>query len=255
MLKSLIVFTSLAALGSALPLAGNSNSISNQSTDAAMPVEANAVCYYPAGAACPTTTQKLTGDPDDGKRTGVVVYNKDSVDHCYFIYTNNCDCIPVKYITIPANDHRFVALGVGFQGRMTRGTAAANLNGLTHKLGTWMEFSWDADGTGWADVSLIKGCDGAVSVKALDGIGVTTGFTDDVLDGAPAGAYKQKSTGAKAIMETEVVDDYTQINTIPRDWLAGKLGYGKAYIDDHHGNPDICSVNGRFAIDFWSGHY
>lgn len=252
MLKAL-TFAALVVVGSAFPITEDAHTVSKQVRGNSVAVEISNDCYYPAGTTCSTKAQNITGDTDDGQKTGVVVNNKDCVAHSYFFYQNSCDCVPWKYISIPANGTKFVALNAGFQGRMMRGTEAANLDGKTHLLGTWTEFSWDADGRGWADVSLIKGCDGAVDIKAIDGIGASVGFNTSVLDDAPPGAYKRKSTGSKVIMETEALGDYTKINTIPRDWLAGKIGYKKAYIDDHHGNPDICSVNGRFAINFWPG--
>jgi hypothetical protein len=258
MLKSIFTIAWLIATATGLPLIDDGSAVSLQTRNPVTPEEVSTACVLPAGntAGCPTQAQNFTGDVDDGKTLGLVVYNKDNVDRSFFVYKVNCDCVPVKYLTIPANDHKFIAFTAGFQGRITRGTEEANLDGMTHKLATWMEFSWDPNGTGWADVSLIKGCDGAVDVTAIDGIGAKTGFNMDVLTGAPAGAYKAKAvTGTQVIMETENVVDYKDVYQTPRNWLAGKLGYTKAYIDDYHGNPDICSVNGRFAINFYPGRF
>ncbi|KAI0153644.1 hypothetical protein BJ166DRAFT_500587 [Pestalotiopsis sp. NC0098] len=258
MLRSLLTYaTLLAGAVQALPVAEEAAiaEMEARSSSSSIPTEENGACYVAAGSSCPSTAVLSNGDHDDGKSIGLVLHNPDTQDRMFFIYKNNCDCVPVKYLTIPAGGKKFVAFPADFQGRLQRGTTH-NLDGKTHRLGTWMEFSWDKNGWGWADVSLIKGCDGAVSVKAIDGIGASQGFTDDVdvLVGAPTGAYKKKAGGgAKVIMETENVSDYKEIYTTPRNWLAGKLGWDKAYIDDYHGNPDICSTNGRFDITFYPG--
>jgi len=42
----------------------------------------------------------------------------------------------------------FITLPSNFQGRMTRGTDALNLNGSPNLLGTWFEFNWQSDGVG-----------------------------------------------------------------------------------------------------------
>ncbi|KAH6645561.1 hypothetical protein BKA67DRAFT_585530 [Truncatella angustata] len=256
MLRSIFTFTILVITGSTFPVVQETSIAVTCASNLAIPVEVSGACYYPSGNTCPTIAQKLTDDKDDGRSRGLVVQNKDIVSHTYFVYKNNCDCMPVKYITIPGNDMRFVSFSAGFQGRMTRGTESANLNGKYHLLGTWVEFSWDTDGTGWADVSLIKGCDGAVDMVALDENGAKTGFSDNVLSNAPTGSYKQKAgSGAVVIMETESRTDPAIVNKASRDWLAGKLGYAKAYIDDYHGHQDICSVNGRFHINFYKGRH
>jgi hypothetical protein len=259
MLISLFAFTSLLATAAAIPVAAQESSISSiYARDSSfMTTETSGVCYIPPGnaAGCPSKATKITGDTDTGKNIGIIVNNKDSVARSFYIYKNNCDCLPVKYISIPANDKKFISMAAGSAGRIMRGTDAVNLDGKSHALGTWMEFSWDADGTGWADVSLIKGCDGAVDVAATDGTGAKAGFSDSVLDNAPSGAYKLKAgSGSKVIMETESLTDPNDINTAPRDWLHKKLAsWTKAYIDDHHGNPDIRSGNGRFNINFYPG--
>lgn len=79
---------------------------------------------------------------------------------------------------------------------------------------------------------------------------MATGFDDlSVLADAPEGIFEIDSDGSKVIEATEgllsaVVDPV-------RDYLASKLGYEKAYIDDYHGNPVICSSNERFSAAFY----
>ncbi|KAH6652500.1 hypothetical protein BKA67DRAFT_659209 [Truncatella angustata] len=257
MFISLLTVSSIFAVAAAFPASDGSSTVAPRAGNYIVQKEISGTCWYPPGSTsnCPTKSQLITGDVDNGERTGIILQNLDFSPRSFFVYKNSCECMPVKYITIGAGLKRFVAFDPGFQGRIVRGTTNANLDGKSHALGTWMEFSWDLDdGTGWADVSLIKGCDGAVDVEALDDLGAKTGFSDNVLDGAPQEAYKQKSSSKElVIMETESLTNATVINTAARDWLAGKLGYKKAYVDDHHGNPDICSTNGRFLIRFWPG--
>lgn len=252
MLGPLSILSLLLAATAALPVA-EEGSVPTQSRDIAMQIEKYDFCYLAPGNTCLTKPLKTDGDNDDGHKAGLVIRNEDVEPRSFFVYQNTCECVPFRYITIPANQERFLAFDPLFQGRIVRGTPEVNLNGVPHLLGTWMEFSWDAQGWVWGDVSLIKGCDGAVDVTALDGSGVATGFSTDVLNGAPIGAYKKKGSGAQVIMETENLSNAAIINEVPRNWLASKLGYSKAYIDDHHGNPDICSTNGRFHVNFYPG--
>ncbi|KAI1405357.1 hypothetical protein F4819DRAFT_510329 [Hypoxylon fuscum] len=200
---------------------------------------------------CATKATQTFGDPDQNG-AGIQLKNGDSQSRSYFVYQNSCDYIPLKYITIGAGQTQFVSLPAGFQGRVVRGTEAVNLDGQPHTLGTWLELGLDGTGKGWADVSLIRGCDGAVSVAAMDGSGVSTGFDDSsILDGAPEGAYDTKQSGAKVLKATEGL--LSVVVDVVRDYLASKLGYDKAYIDDYHGNPVICSSNERFSATFYHG--
>lgn len=249
-MNSLLTLATLLAATTALPVTDNAGT---SAVKARTPLDIESLvlpCVMDPFLGCPAAAEQTTGDADDGTSTGVVLHNDDSADRTYFFYKNSCECVPYKYITIPSQGQAFVALEAGFQGRLMRGTEEANLDGASHILGTWVEFSWEqGTGVGWADVSLIKGCDGGATISALDGTGATTGFSTWVLDGAPEEAYKQKSvSGAKVIMETESLTDANQINTAARDYLAGVLGYDVAYIDDHSTNPVIRSGNGRFDI-------
>ncbi|KAI6081174.1 hypothetical protein F4821DRAFT_249938 [Hypoxylon rubiginosum] len=159
----------------------------------------------------------------------------------------------MKYVTLSAGQSAFISLPDGFQGRIVRGTTDVNLDGQPHTLGTWLEIGFDSNGSGkgYADVSLIRGCDGAVSVSALDGTGAATGFSQNVLSGAPADALDAKDSGAKVIKATEGL--LSAIVNVSRDYLANLLGYDKAYIDDYHGNPVISSSNQRFSATFYAG--
>ncbi|KAI1100319.1 hypothetical protein F4804DRAFT_49887 [Jackrogersella minutella] len=212
--------------------------------------------HYPRAiaprAACLTVApNKPTIDTDTGD-AGIQLTNGDNSTQSFFVYDNGCDSIPSKYVSVGAGATQFVGLPKLFQGRIVRGTEAVNLNGSPHLLGTWLEVGLDASGMGWADVSLIRGCDGAVSIAATDGTNASTGFDDSsVLADAPASVLQAKDSGNKAIMATE--DATVTVLSTVANYLSGKLGYTVAYIDDYHGNPVIASSNSRFAVTFYHG--
>ncbi|KAK9778911.1 hypothetical protein SCAR479_04147 [Seiridium cardinale] len=199
---------------------------------------------------CNTSATQTSGDSDSGG-VGVTINNADSASRGYYIYHNDCDTVPYKYIWVDAGETKFVSLPSAFQGRITRGTDEYNLAGSAQWLGTWFEIGLDSDGTGYADVSLIRGCDGAVSISSLDGTGVSIGFTQWILDGAPSGAYATKSDGQTVLAASENLDG--SINTVVRDWYISEVGITNAYVDDYHGDPVISSSNGRFATTWQAG--
>lgn len=131
---------------------------------------------------------------------------------------------------------------------MTRGQDAYNLDGSTQMLATWFEFSFDSANWMWADVSLIRGCDGGALIWSLDTSGGWKGFTQWILDGAPEGAYDMKTDGQWVLKYTENAD--TSVNTIPRDWEIEQVGAEYVYVDDSHGSPVIASTNGRMG-SYW----
>ncbi|KAH6658281.1 hypothetical protein BKA67DRAFT_674211 [Truncatella angustata] len=198
---------------------------------------------------CNTSATLTTGESDNGG-AGVTIKNADSQKRGYYIYHNNCDTMPYKYIWIDAGETKFVSFPAQFQGRITRGTDEYNLKSAQW-LGTWFEIGYDASGIAYSDVSLIRGCDGAVSISALDGTGVSIGFTQSILDGAPTGAYATKSNGQKVLAASENLDG--SINTAVRDWYISEVGITNAYVDDYHGDPVIRSSNGRFATTWEAG--
>ncbi|KAI2604397.1 uncharacterized protein GGS25DRAFT_534816 [Hypoxylon fragiforme] len=247
MLKnSLLTFLGLLA-GTTLGLPTNPN----PNPQDLSPRQASPLSTLTTTLACATKAQKTPGDADSGR--GVQIKNADTAARTFWLYHNSCDAVPARYVTIPAGQTRFLSLPARFEGRIVRGVEGVMLDGKSHTLNTWLELTYDERGVGWGDVSLIRGCDGAVSLKALDAAGATTGFADSnlVLNGAPAGAYDTKPSGSRVIRATEGVD--AKINTVPRDWLASKIGFKKAYLDDDHGSPVIAAQNGRFLATFHVG--
>ncbi|RYP62179.1 hypothetical protein DL769_007420 [Monosporascus sp. CRB-8-3] len=205
---------------------------------------------------CPQQATRLTYNDQNQERApgpGIKLTNRDDEERSFYFYWNSCDSIPYAHLSMPARGSRFVSLPAGFQGRATRGTDETHLNGQPQLLGTWVEFSFPVgdDYGGWGDVSLIRGCDGAATVRALDGSGPLKGFEHWVLDGAPQEAYDTKESGAEVI---RAIGDVTiQQEAIARDYLLSRVNLSDVYIDNEHGNPVICSANFRFAVTFFKG--
>ncbi|KAI1209287.1 uncharacterized protein F4807DRAFT_460978 [Annulohypoxylon truncatum] len=200
---------------------------------------------------CTAHAVSADAEPDTGG-AGLNITNADNQTRSYFVYENGCDTVPAKYLSVDAGATKFLPLPAGFQGRVVRGTTDVNLDGSAHTLGTWVEIGLDASGTGWADVSLIRGMDGAVTIASADGSGAKTGFSENsVLDDATESILEAKPSGAMAIKATEDWQAALLSNVV--SYLAGKLGYAVAYIDDYHGNPVISSSNSRFAVTFYEG--
>ncbi|KAK8052293.1 hypothetical protein PG993_003678 [Apiospora rasikravindrae] len=215
--------------------------------------------------------RKTKGDADKG--LGISIENADSKPRSYFVYSNGCDTMPYIEVTgVPAGKTVFVSLPAKFQGRIQRGTHdvhVARAKGPDTSLGTWLELGYDADNKSYGDVSLIRGCDGAVSLRTTDGSGISTGFSTPCMQGAPAGAIGTKLSGGKSVKATERSKTQSDPNPndglpvvlpVPRDWLLQKLtndqgkAETKAYIDDFHGNPVICDTKGRWHATFHQGN-
>ncbi|KAI8961906.1 heterokaryon incompatibility protein-domain-containing protein [Daldinia sp. FL1419] len=222
------------------------------STAVALPSGVIRSSHLPSGLSprgtCATEATDATNDGDnDGP--GIKLSNSGGGTRSFFVYENSCDSIPLKYVTVDAGDTKFVALPDLFQGRIVRGSQA-NLDGKPHLLGTWLEIGLDGTGKGYGDISLIRGCDGAVTLAVEDGSGASTGFDDQsILADAPDDVFQTEDDGSKVIEATE--DSVSSVITPVVDYLASKLGYDKAYIDDYHGNPVICSSNQRFSATFY----
>lgn len=194
---------------------------------------------------CPASSQFTFGDNDNGG-PGLVVTNGDNQWRGFYIYENSCDSVPLKHFWINAGDTRFISLPAGFQGRVTRGTDAMNLDGQPHLLGTWLELSFDPSNPNllWGDVSLIQDCDGGILMWSLDGSGSWKGFTKDVLADASAGAWAMKSDGTWVLGPGEG----PTANPVTTQYLLNTVGADAVYVNDAHGNPVITTSNGRYGV-------
>lgn len=196
---------------------------------------------------CSKQAIQTWGDADSGGK-GVAITNAGKDWRGFYIYHNSCDSVPWKYIWIASGKTQWVSFPDGFEGRIQRGVDQFMLNGRPQLLGSWMELSWDKHGTGWADVSLIRGCDGGVLFWDQRERKKWKGFSHWILDGAPDGAYDRKSNGQWVIKATEGANGV--VNTIPRDWVLQKVGEEFVYVDDDHAKPVISSASGRWAT-YW----
>ena len=197
--------------------------------------------------ACNSEATSTQGDdPTSTGSGGIFIANADVEPRGFYIYHH----VPYKYIWVGGGgETRFVALPPLFQGRVTRGLDAWNLQGNPQLLATWFEFSLDDAGWIWGDVSLIRGCDGGALFWATDGSGAWKGFDQpSLLVGAPPAAYARKDSGVLVLDESTNWDG--TINAVVRDWEYGILGPDDVYVDDLHGNPVITSTNGRFG-SYW----
>lgn len=273
MFKPLLAFTGLLAAASALPSshgeppAAATQNITMPDITKIMSVDPSTFKSYPADAMphadsvnngttaatlakrwdCSGQATFTWGDADNGQR-GIQITNDGPDWRGFYIYHNNCDAVPYKYVWIASKATQFVAVPDGFEGRITRGVDAWNLKGTPQTLATWFEFSIDIYGVMWGDVSLIRGCDGAALMWSLDGSGGWKGFTQWIMDGAPIEAYAPKESGVWVLAASENWDG--SMNTYSRDWYISQVGIDYVYVDDYHGNPVISSQNGRFGT-FW----
>ncbi|KAH8649237.1 hypothetical protein BX600DRAFT_442499 [Xylariales sp. PMI_506] len=201
---------------------------------------------------CAVTPIFTFGDTDyDG--AGVDIGNGGTEPAFLYFYENWCDTVPYKYTVVEPGTFAFFDLPSDFQGRITRGSDAYNLQGEAQLLGTWIEFSWDANNWVWADISVIRGNDGGAVVLSTDGSNVYRGFTSDVVATAPSDVLAQKSDGQWVINYTE--DFYTaDINPLPDSYELSVLDPAAVYIDDSHGSPVITSTNGRLQVVVVDGY-
>ncbi len=124
---------------------------------------------------------------------------------------------------------------------------------MQHNLGTWIELSWEGPPTNrsWGDVSLLEGCDGAAMLASTDGSGVTTGFTTNILIGAPYAALANKTDGSVVLAKT--VGDDGNFATV--QYELGLLDpTTQAFIVQSY-KPVILTTNGRWDLTWYPGTY
>lgn len=136
---------------------------------------------------------------------------------------------------------------------MVRGNPAYNLDGGVHNLGTWVELSLEGppSAAAWGDISLLQGCDGAATVAAMDGSGISTGFTQDMITGAPAVVLMTKADGSVAIAKT--VGEGA--NEAAREYELSLLDPMKNASIIAQYTPVIESRNGRFLVTMYYGTF
>jgi hypothetical protein len=185
-------------------------------------------------------------------KPGILLTNKSSRKNIYYFFDNywngngtagaNFDK-PLKSVEVGPNETKHVPLPTSFKGRVQRGK---------DQPATWGEFQVKAsdDGRAHGDISLQQGCDGAATVASTDGTGVSNGFTQDILKGAPAAALDKKSNDEKALASTEG-NWKGPGNKAAIDWEVQHLGWSKAYIKGGSGVPDVASKNNCLHFTFY----
>ncbi|KAI1335161.1 hypothetical protein F5Y15DRAFT_428462 [Xylariaceae sp. FL0016] len=196
-------------------------------------------------------TIETFGDPEVGP--GIWVTNNDRNSNAqYFLYENSRDQKPWKFLSIPQGTCAFVQVCDTFQGRIVRGNVAVNLDGQSHTLGTWVEFSV-TDGTVWGDISFLEGSDGGAIIVATDGSGVSRGCEADLLTGAPADALRINN-GGNAVVDTVVDKPWRAGNAAAKQWLLQQCGStsDQVYLAEPN-HSIISSANARFEVVFVDG--
>ena len=136
----------------------------------------------------------------------------------------------------------------GFIGRIQRGQDYP---------ATWVEFDTNS---GFADVSLIQGCDSAATITCTDGScnGFTVGFSsNDVFTGAPGDAVMKKAAGNTALKNTEFnpilfVDGSSSAADYERQHLGTSQPYSEFVRSGQDGQvSDSVAPNKMWAVIFY----
>ena len=182
---------------------------------------------------------------------GIILTNKSASRETYNFYNNiqngngwaNPEFNKVTTsATLNAGDSQFVSLDTNFKGRVQRGS---------QQPATWVEFQIKAnDGVAWGDVSLIMGCDGAATIAATDGKGVTAGFSHEIIAGAPAAAKVTRADG-KVVLDTTQGYWAGKPNKAASDYEMEVVGQQNAYILGGSGTTVARSENNCFAVDMY----
>ena len=156
---------------------------------------------------------------------GILLTNNSARQNTYYFFENywngdgtagaNFDK-PLTNVELGPNQTVYVPLLESFKGRVQRGD---------QQPATWGEFQVKAsnDGRAHGDISLQQGCDGAATVASTDGTNVSNGFVNDIISGAPAGAFDMKPNGEKVLASTEG-NWKGPGNQVTTDWEHQQLG-------------------------------
>lgn len=192
-----------------------------------------------------------TQEADTQQGPGIVLTNKSGAQCNYNFYNNTTNgdgwANPefnnaTASVTLGPGQTQFVGLDTSFKGRVQRGT---------QQPATWVEFQIKADdGVAWGDISLQMGCDGAAVISATDGKGVSAGFSQEIISGAPEAAKVTRGDGV-------VVLDTTQgywgggPNKAASDYELAVVGQQNAYVLGGSGTTVVRSENNRLAVDMY----
>jgi len=198
---------------------------------------------------------------------GVMLTNKGSTEQTIYFFKNhrngngwadpefNTPDPEVPSVTIAPGETKYAKTPYDWKGRAQRGKL---------QPATWAEFQIQdsdnngrqADGKAHGNVSLIQGCDGAVTVSSTDGQS-HNGFTDDCRAGAPKDALETKADGIVTV--GRIVQNWPGSNKNPAavTWLPEKVKSTQAYMLGPDGNaassgvPDVAGADNCLKFDIY----
>ena len=160
----------------------------------------------------------------------------------------------VSHVQLRPGESVFVSVCDTFAGRVVRGNPNFNLDCMINSnLGTWIELSWEwrPSTKSWGDVSLLEGCDGAAVLLATDRSGSSTGFSDNILAGAPFSALSNKPDGSLALAKTVG----KTANYVALQYELGILDPRTQAFIIQTSKPVIATSNGRWDLTVYPGTY
>ncbi|KAK4186313.1 hypothetical protein QBC35DRAFT_554401 [Podospora australis] len=175
--------------------------------------------------------------------------------HYFFLYETGRET-PWKYTELEPGNEIFISVCSTFAGHVVRGNPTENLDGkVRHNLGTVVELAWErqANGTNrsWGYISLLEGCDGGAVLTSTDGSGVTTGFSKNILVGAPFKALSNKTDGSVVLDRT--VEPGANVAALKYE-LCLLDPLREAFIIQTF-RPVVVTENGRWDLTFYPGTY
>ncbi|CAF1173830.1 unnamed protein product [Didymodactylos carnosus] len=143
----------------------------------------------------------------------------------------------------PGASSEHVQLAEGWEGR------AQKLSGKPEDPATWLEFHFNAwqDMT-FADISLIRGYNGAAKISSEDGT-ANRGFSQDLYGDAPE-KYKMKdSNGTPVLAATEPYTGGRNDELVA--YYRSKVENGQAWMDNTDKHADRGTVNKQLNFEFF----
>jgi len=211
----------------------------------------------PAGSAPPASnTGSASSGSDSDSGPGAHIFNKGSGTQTFVFYENDANGAgqssnPGQSITLTAGSDKFVSLPTSWKGHVQRGQSDPTVISPA----SWAEFQVQAsDGNAWGDISLQKGCDGAVKIISATDPSQAFGFEIDIITGAPEGAKVQTSDGQPALGYTTggwMGTTLEEPNQAAIDWEQDQVGQSNVYILGGTGTDVIKSSNNVVHVEFY----
>lgn len=204
-------------------------------------------------SAAATSIHPTKGDPDDGKKSGIILHNHSNHADTYFFFDNywngngtagaNFDK-PLKAVSVPAGHKAFASLPLTFKGRVQRGRLIP---------ATWVEFQLKAanDGAAHGDISVQQGNDGPATISSTDGSHQPTGgFKQPLVHVAPPAARVKRPGDGVEVLASTMGNWMGPPNKAAIDYQRPLIGK-TTYVVGGTGVPDVAARNHRFSVDFY----